>query len=151
MLAFGIVLGPRLALEPLRFKGGWKRFSLISFAVAVRVRMCCPLCFPVEAAESGCYVGTLDYTKAFDMVRPEKACILLEYHGRPAPLANALGSLWGSQGRLLFFAGVVNEGLVPAGSSLPQGVSLTTRLFQRELVKWPREVNIIWPSSAGLM
>ena len=97
------------------------RFSLISFAVAVRVRMCCPLCFPVEAAESGCYVGTLDYTKAFDMVRPEKACILLEYHGCPAPLAKALGSLWGSQGRFLFFAGVLHEGLVPAGSSLPQG------------------------------
>ena len=90
--------------------GGRRKFDVMSSVLSI-----------VEAAEQGSYVGSLDYTKAFDHVRPDKAEAVLAFHGCPNALAKALGSLWASQERLLVFASVVLPSLQSAGSSLPQG------------------------------
>ena len=95
---------------PDYFVGGRKGCDVLSSVLSI-----------VEAAEQGAFVGSLDFTKAFDMVRPEYAEEMLRYHGCPGTVVSLLGSLWGAQQRYLTFDGVVHPVPVWAGSSLPQG------------------------------
>ena len=95
---------------PDYFVGGRKGCDVLSSVLSI-----------VEAAEQGAFVGSLDFTKAFDVVRPEYAEEMLRHHGCPNTVATLLGSLWGAQQRYLTFDGVVHPVPVWAGSSLPQG------------------------------
>ena len=86
-------------------------------------------------ASEGAYLGTLDYTKAFDHLRPSRAAAVMEHAGMPKAIVEGLRLLWTDQRRVISWQGLCSEDVQPAGSSLPQGdafsvlaLSLTLRL-----------------------
>lgn len=78
----------------------------------------CPL---VADAENNRYLGSLDFTKAFDHVRPAKIALALRYHGAPRSFVDALMSIWLRQRRVLVWHGVVSPQVQHVDSSIPQG------------------------------
>ena len=92
------------------------------FATAIGVfcysGLVCPL---VADAENNRYLGSLDFTKAFDHVRPTKIALALRYHGAPRSFVDALMSIWLRQRRVLAWHGVVSPQVQHVDSSIPQG------------------------------
>ena len=86
-------------------------------------------------ASQGAYLGTLDYTKAYDHLRPSRAAAVMEHAGLPKSIVEGLALLWTEQRRVILWQGLCSDELQWAGSSLPQGdafsvlaLSLTLRL-----------------------
>ena len=55
----------------------------------------------LEPVSDGWYLGSFDYSLAFDHVRPGLVCCLMKHWGMPMGLADMLLSLWGRQERYL--------------------------------------------------
>ena len=75
----------------------------------------------LEAASSGKYVATFDYSLAFDFTNPAMAVEIIRWLGMPAGTAGLLKSVWQSQKRTLQYAGESLRTEEPVMTSLPQG------------------------------
>lgn len=82
-----------------------------------------------ECYARGQYVGTLDLSKAFDHITPERAVCFLTWHGFPEALCQAIQQLWGSQKRYLMWHGHVLPQIQEVQTSIPQGDGLSPRIM----------------------
>ena len=77
-----------------------------------------------EANSKGHVMASLDFSQAFDRVRPERVLTILTRKGFPQWLASVVASIWGNQKRVLQWAGCSRREVVAVNSSMPQGDSL---------------------------
>ena len=75
------------------------------------------------ASESG-FVGTLDWTQAYDRMRPQVTVQVLQRLGWPPKFCSLLSQAWGGQQRWVMWSGEVLEQPVAAGQATPQGCPL---------------------------
>ena len=67
------------------------------------------------------FIGTLDYSLAFDSLVPATVVALLRHAGLPSGVCQMLLSLWENQARYLEYERVVHPEVQDVSTSLPQG------------------------------
>ena len=75
----------------------------------------------LEPVDNGWFLGSFDYSLAFDHVRPALVCGLMKYLGMPVGLADMLLALWGQQERYLQLHGCTARQPELVSTSIPQG------------------------------
>ena len=75
----------------------------------------------MEDAEDGRFIGTYDYSLAFDYTNPRIAIAIFKWLGMPEGTAEVIASVWTRQVRILQYAGEANPMPHTVTTSLPQG------------------------------
>ena len=75
----------------------------------------------LEDAANGRFLGTFDYSLAFDYTNPAAVIAVFAWLGMPRGTALVLSAVWTAQRRVLQYAGEANPRVQPVGASLPQG------------------------------
>ena len=75
----------------------------------------------LEAGAEKAFLGTFDYSLAFDSTEPQIPLMLFQHYGMPPGIARLLSSMWTKQRRYLQLAGATRPSAEDVATSLPQG------------------------------
>ena len=101
-----------------------------------------------EAFARSFYISSLDLSKAFDHVTPQRADSTLRWYGFPTNLANAVSRIWGRQLRYLSWNGETLARPHRVASSIPQGDALSPAVMNLILACPCSFVQRLIPSTA---